>query len=208
MSHRIVILVLAVIATAPACSLRQDYPDTKRYAFEIRREGPSLTPAPDTTLMVSRFDISRRYEGEQMVYHLADGTWESDFYHRFFIAPAEMIAEETARWFGAARVTGTVLDPGSQVGATHAIEGTVTRLLGDYSEEDSAYAVVEMQLFGVDRTGTSGATILLSVEYEKRIAVPDRTSDALVKGWEQALREILSDFEGHFAKALAPESVD
>ncbi|MEN8152242.1 MAG: hypothetical protein ABFS86_20660 [Planctomycetota bacterium] len=203
MKIRIPLVILALVATLPACSIRQDYPDTRRWALEVRRDAPAREPAPDTRLVVTRFDISRRYEGEQMVYRLADGTWESDFHHRFFVAPAEMIGEEAASWFRAARVTETVIDASSLVDATHGIEGTVTKLLGDYSKKDAPHAVVSMQLFGLGRSASGEVRILVSAGYEKRVAVADRTSDALVDGWEQALREIFTDFEESFAAAVA-----
>ncbi len=78
--------------------------------------------------------------------------------------------------------------------ATHILEGNVIALYGDYSQKNSPKAVLEIQFFLIDNTSTSSEMIFQN-NYRREVALNSSLPEALVKGWNEALQQILTDLE-------------
>jgi hypothetical protein len=71
------------------------------------------------------------------------------------------------------------------------LEGTVNALYGDFRNANSPRAVLEMEFFLTSEIpGKPG--ILMQKRYAKSLPLTGRTPEALVKGWNEALEEILT----------------
>ena len=183
-------LVVSLLVSS-CVTVEKGYPD-KRY-FVIAPEQPvkPANPTMDGVLVVSRLRVSPRYEGKSFVYRLSASKYEQDFYNQFLVAPGAILTEEIRHGLAKAQVFRSVLTSASQVDPTHVLEGTLDALYGDFRDTNGAKAVLEMEFFLAKESATN-AEIVTQKRYSKSIPVKERTPEALVAGWNQALSEILA----------------
>ena len=74
---------------------------------------------------------------------------------------------------------------------THVLEGTVDAFYGDFRDTSTPKAVLEMEFF-LSKESPARAEILMRKRYAKAIPVNGRSAEALVKGWDQALNEVIA----------------
>lgn len=187
-------LVLACAVLAGCLSLEKSYPEKRYFALSTSRPGPPLTKALDHVLAVRPLRISPGYAGSEFVYQTGDVTLESDFYNEFFVPPSRLITEEVRRWFQASGLFKTVVDSASSVESTRVLEGAVQAIYGEYRPSASARAVLELQFFLLENRD-EGMSVLFQKSFSRKIDVPDDTAAALVRGWNKALAEVLSELE-------------
>ncbi len=87
-----------------------------------------------------------------------------------------------------------VVDPSSLLDSTYILEGAVTALYGDYRVNTAPKAVMEIQFFLLHETD-SNPKIIFQSQYHKEEPLNGNTPDALVKSWNEALNQILTEFE-------------
>ncbi len=199
MKHKILLgLFICIFATFPflvgCLNLERRYPEKRYFILDVSRDAGISSPDTGTVLTVRRFRISPQYEGKGFVYRLADLSYESDFYNEFFIPPASLITEEIRQRLAGSGLFQHVVTPSSHLDTAYVLEGAVTALYGDYSVSAAPKAVLEMQFFLLDETSTSPKIIYQS-QYRKEEPLKGNTPDALVKSWNNALKQILTEFE-------------
>jgi hypothetical protein len=82
------------------------------------------------------------------------------------------------------------------------LEGTVTALYGDY-RATPVKAVLGLEFVLVHDTAAS-IDMIWHNEYRKEVEVGDQSPEALVSGWNEALRVILTALEADMREALRP----
>jgi hypothetical protein len=70
------------------------------------------------------------------------------------------------------------------------LEGTVDAFYGDFRDTSAPKAVLEMEFF-LSKESPTKAEILMRKRYTKAIPINGRSAETLVKGWNQALGEII-----------------
>lgn len=144
----------------------------------------------------SKFRISPFFEGKSLTYRQTDINFETDFYNEFLIFPATNLTEEINKWiqdselaeytpFGLADENSTL------------IAGNINALYGDFRNEKSAKAVLEIEMY-VQKPGSDKMS--LRKNYRKEISLTKPTPENLVIGWNQALTEILNQFTNDIRK--------
>lgn len=184
--------VWAMLFSLTGCvSVEKSYPD-KRY-FVIAPEQPvaPVNPTLDGVLSVSRLRVSPRYDGKSFVYRLSAAKYEQDFYNQFLVAPGAILTEEVRQGLAQAQLFRSVVSAASQVNPTFILEGTVDALYGDFRDAKGVKAVLEMEFF-LAKESAASADIVAQKRYVKAVPVKERTPEALVAGWNQALSEILA----------------
>jgi ABC-type uncharacterized transport system auxiliary subunit len=78
--------------------------------------------------------------------------------------------------------------------STYVLEGAVTALYGDYRVSTAPKAVMEIQFLLLQETATN-PEIIFQRQYHKEEPLKGDTPDDLVKGWNNALNQILTEFE-------------
>ncbi len=189
------VLLLAVpLAGCGLEDLKQPYPDRRFYDLRAERPGAAAAPAAkDALLAVRRFRMSPRFEGVELVTRRDAVTWESDFYHAFLVAPAAILAEETHRWISATGIFGQVIETGSLVEATHALEGTGAALYADLAGADGPRAVIALHFALIDLRDVPRPVFRKA--YRREVVVPEAAPPAFVAGWNAGLAAILGDLE-------------
>lgn len=134
------------------------------------------------------------------MYRTSDAEYEGDFYNEWFVPPNAMLTRQVLNWLTTAGLFQYVMNSSGALLATHILEGTVTALYGDY-RATPAKAVLGLQFFLLHEP-SSHVEILWHQEYRKEVDVMDQTPEALVSGWNSALRLILGALDEDLNRAL------
>jgi len=187
---RLVTALTVLFAFSACVNLQRSYPDKHFFALEAAQVEKPANPGGNGILEVANLSISRRYEGLNFVYRTSDTGYEADFYNNFFIAPAVMISEEVRKSIARSHIFAQVIGPFSDLPPSHHLAGIINTLYGDFSSP-SPKAVLEIQ-FILTQPANPENQIVLAKTYSQAAPITARTPEALVKGWDQALTQILS----------------
>ena len=161
--------------------------------IEASRGDAAGSARNEAVLYVRDMAVSPRYDGAGFVYRLGEAEYTTDFYNRFLTSPDLLVTQEVRDWMLDAGLFGQVIHGGSLVSPTHALEGRVNALYGDYSVQPSK-AVLEIELFLVeDPLKRSG--VLFHERYREEIPLDDRSPKSLVRGWNTGLAAALGKLE-------------
>ena len=183
---------LVLIALASGCvGIEKSYPDKRYFVLEVRQNVNSPTAPGNGILQVANIRVSPRYEDKGFVYRTSESGYESDFYNQFLVSPAALLGEELRKGLAQSQIFRHVINASSQLEPTLVLEGVVDALYGDFRDPGAPKAVLEMEFF-LRKESPSKAEIVAAKRYAKSVAVNGRSSEALVKGWNEALEAILS----------------
>lgn len=186
------ICALLLIFTVGGCvSLERAYPDRRYFVIAAPRAAASPNPAPSGVLLVTSLRVSPRYEGKSLIYRRSESGFESDYYNQFLVSPGAMLTEDIRIGLADAQAAQYVVGTSSQLEPTHVLEGTVDAFYGDFRDTSASKAVLEMEFF-LSKESPTKAEILMRKRYAKAIPLNGRSAEALVKGWDQALSEIIA----------------
>jgi cholesterol transport system auxiliary component len=198
--------VLALLSLCAACvGIERSYPDKRYFVLEVSANPSSANPTANETLEVSNIRVSPRYADRSFVYRTSEAGYESDFYNQFLIAPASLITEEVRKGLIETQTFKHVIGAASQSQPNYVLEGAVNALYGDFRNADSPRAVLEMEFFLTSEIPAKPG-ILLQKRYAKSIPLSSRTPEALVKGWNQSLEEILTSLAADLKAADLKDS--
>jgi len=192
-----------VLALAGGC--RTSISTQSHYVFNAERARPASGTDTTGILDVHRLTIDRTYDFKGLVYKKDTHEFAIDYYNGFLVSPSQMITERTRNWLAKAGVFGRVLNPGSQAEPTHALEGHIVNLYGDYQDKQKPKAVMEIKFFLIshqDRTGK----VLLNETYGEIQSMETIEAPDLVRALDLCLERILRSLEGDVAKALKERS--
>ena len=196
---RVVCPILLLTFLLPGCSLKkavqQSAPERRHFVLEASRTASSGAARSEGVLYVRNVTVSPRYEGAGFVYKRGESEYTTDFYNRFLIPPDLLVTQEVRDWVLAAGLFGQVIQSGSVVTPTHALEGQVNALYGDYSLQPPQ-AVLEIELFLVEDP-LNRAEVVFHERYREEIPLDDRKSESLVLGWNTGLARVLGELERH-----------
>ncbi len=185
-------MVLVVLALCAGCvGVEKSYPDKRYFVLDAPANPTPSNPSANETLQISNIRVSPRYADKGFVYRTSEAGYESDFYNQFLVSPASLITEEVRKGLTGSQVFKYVIGASNQSQPSYVLEGTVNALYGDFRNPNSPGAVLEMEFFLTSEIpGKPG--ILMQKRYVKSVPLTGRTPDALIKGWNQALEEILT----------------
>jgi cholesterol transport system auxiliary component len=184
--------VLALLALCAACvGIERRYPDKRYFVLEVPAQASPSNPTANETLQVSNIRVSPRYADRSFVYRTSDSGYESDFYNQFLVAPASLITEEVRKGLIDTQTFKHVIGSTNQSQPNYVLDGAVNALYGDFRNVGSPRAVLEMEFFLTSENPTKPG-ILMQKRYARSIPLTGRSPEALVKGWDQALEEILT----------------
>lgn len=199
---RLVAAACAVLTLA-ACSIGDPAPHRTTYVIEppMPVRAPAATRVPET-LRMGNVRVAPAFASHALVYRMADVQFTPDFYHAFIAEPGPMIGGRMAEWLDTAGPFKTVAQPGGTVPAPYVLEAVVTELYGDFRPGLTPAAVMTVQFTLVDLTG-AGPNVALERFIGRRVDLKQPTPEALVRGYGQALGEILTEL----SPQLTPASV-
>jgi cholesterol transport system auxiliary component len=197
-------ITLLVFGGCVSLNSRTIYPEKHYYALEVTRPGEPHVPVFQTILKVRKFRISPSFAGKQFVSRTSEARYETDFYHEWFVLPNAMLTQQVLNWQTRAGLFQYVMDSSGSLQATHTLEGNVTALFGDDRGTPSK-AVLGLQFFLLSEA-PHPENVMWHREYREEVDLPEQSSpEALVKGWNEALRRILSALEEDLIPKVSPQ---
>jgi uncharacterized lipoprotein YmbA len=169
-------------------------PEKQYFVLDVLRSAANAPSPSRSVLKIRTIQVSPQYRGKGFVYRNGHFAYESDFYNEFFISPDSMFTEEVHQWLAASRLFQHVVKFSSYMEPTYILEGTVTALYGDYRERTEPKAVLEMQFFLLE-DAIPGAEPVFQGLYHRDVSLDGGSAEVLVEGWNNALRQILTEFE-------------
>ncbi|HEY5542062.1 MAG TPA: ABC-type transport auxiliary lipoprotein family protein [Candidatus Binatia bacterium] len=191
-SVRSTLLLLAVFCGG-CVTLERSYPADQRYFMIEAQDGKTPSSEGTDILSVHNLYISPRYADRNFIYRTSETEYETDFYNQFLSPPATMISEEVRQALAAARLFKVVLGPSNPLPANYVLEGSINVLYGDFRNLRAPAAVLEIEFLLHNEDPTQNK-IVMQKRYRRSIPLSERTPEALVKGWNQALAEIITMF--------------
>lgn len=200
------LILLVLLALCAGCvSVERSYPDKHYFVLEAGTNTSSSDSSANETLQVSSIRVSPRYADRGFVYRTSEAGYESDFYNQFLVSPAALITEEVRKDLTASQVFKYVISSSSPLQPSYVLDGTVNALYGDFRNINSPRAVLEMEFFLTSEIPAKPG-ILMQKRYAKSLPLTGRSPDALVKGWNQALEEILTSLAVDVKAATVKDS--
>ena len=184
-------VLLLWISCYGCVNLERSYPEKRYFALEASQNLAPANPAGERILSVANLRVSPRYADRSFVYRISDAGYESDFYNQFLTSTDVMIGEEVRRGLGATQFFKYVVGASSPLQANYVLEGSVNALYGDFRNLNAPAAVLEIEFF-LHNEDAANPGVVLQKRYMKSVAINTRSPDALVKGWNGALNEILA----------------
>jgi ABC-type uncharacterized transport system auxiliary subunit len=109
-----------------------------------------------------------------------------------------MITAAMIGWLKRAQLFTAVIEPGVPADAPYILDGSVTALYGDLRVPGKPAAVMGIRV-SVVRAGNPNLEIVLDRSLEQRVAVAAGTPQALARGYNEALAQILAALERELA---------
>lgn len=199
-SRRAVLLMLAATSGLAACSLSRPSLPITTYGID-----PPLPPRAkvrnERLLRVAPVRVAGSYSGAELVYRLDEARFASDYYHRLLAPPGAVLGAAIAGWLDAAGPSRAVLPPDSAVPARYVLELSVTQMYGDFRAGQPPAAVLRLQASLLDTTAVLPAP-LLELSFDEREPLAAASPQALVLGYDAALRRVLGRLQPELAMAL------
>lgn len=171
-----------------------DAPEKHTYVLDVGRVGEPAGYSNGKILQVRQFRISSRFAGTQLVYRTGEFSYETDFYNIFLSPPAGNVTEEFRQWFADSGLFGSVVNPSSRVVAELLVEGNISALYGDYTDLNAPKAVMEIEIFMVQRNGGDDRVEYHDV-YREEVELESRRAEALIAGLNTCLDRTLKSME-------------
>jgi len=172
-------------------SLERSYPEIRYFVISTTDRAGASNPGGHGILALANVRVSPRYADKNFVYRISESGYETDFYNQFLTVPDLLIGEELRRGLGAAQIFKYVLGPANQQRADYLLEGSVNALYGDFRNLKAPAAVLELEFF-LHSEDRANPGIVMHKRYLKSVPINARSPEALVKGWNEALGEIIS----------------
>ena len=199
----------ALVALAAAammlasCSISRPSPVKRTFLLEPAMPAKVAVARP-MSVRVGAVSVAAPFRGKAFVYRDSDLRYESDYYNEFFVTPAAMLTEATAKALVAANVFRRVVPFGAAADdGDYVLDGFVSELYGDARDAAKPVAVLAMSFY-LSPTGVPTPVVIWSREYRQRVPASATTPEALAQAWSAALSAILADLARDLAGAELP----
>jgi ABC-type uncharacterized transport system auxiliary subunit len=202
MNRKIILLCNLIIVSIllTGCGPRRIGYNQTNFVLEASRDLDQQEKVDDEIILdVYSFNIDSTFGSKSLVYRKSESKYETDFYNKYLISPDDMITEKTRAWLSESGLFKTVAEPGSYVDSTHALQGSIIALYGDFRDKSSPKATMKIRLFLVN---LSDKTVVFNKTYEVVSEAEDRTADSLVSGLNNCLIQILTELENDLSEAI------
>ena len=181
-------------AALSACSLpKRPALETTSWMVAPERTDTPYKPRSDLWLKMGSVSTTPPFDGKSLVYRLGDQRYEKDFYNIYSALPNEMVGNATRQWLNNAQIFSMTVGQGNSFFPYYILQTSVEEFYGDYRVRPEAVVTVEFFLTATDPQKRN--PVIGKNRYTKRIALKDNTPQALVLGQQEALAQILKEYE-------------
>ena len=186
-----------------ACSLSR--PSVVRGTFLLEPTPPPMASVQKlTSLRVGLVNVAAPYRGKAFVYRQSDLKFETDFYSEFFVSPAAMLSEASARALSAANVFRRTVPPSAGEAADFVLDGFASELYGDLRDPAKPMATVAITYY-LSPSNALSPTVIWTKEYRQRAPAADATPEGFARAWNVALTAVVAELARDLAAAELPK---
>jgi ABC-type uncharacterized transport system auxiliary subunit len=190
-------LLLTLLFSGCISSLKKSYPKIDSYSLQIEEfEHPPFEGKP-VSVQINKLVASPAIDGKFLMYRTGETAYESDFYNQWLAAPVQILQDNLQNGLSKSPLIEYVTEPFQDLKADYAVDGKLTQLFGDYRDEKKPQAVMSLELTLSDiRKGAP--KFVAQKTYQKAVPLDRISTELLVAGWNQGLKDIVQDFEKDF----------
>jgi hypothetical protein len=186
--------IIFVMIAVGACSLpKQSALETTSWMIAPERTGTPYKPRTDLWLKMGPASTTPPFDGKSLVYRLGDQRYEKDFYNIYSVLPNEMVSNATRQWLNSAQIFSMTVGQGNSFFPYYVLQTAIEEFYGDYRVRPEAVVTIEFFLTVTDPQKRN--PVIGKNRYTKRVALKDNTPQALVLGQQEALVQILKEYE-------------
>jgi hypothetical protein len=148
--------------------------------------------AGSRVLGLRKLDIAAPFEGRSLVYRTGEFAYARDPYAEFLESPAEELMDPVREWLRRQRNFKEVVENGSAIIPDSLVEIHISRLFGDFRQSAHPLAILTMQFTFLDAPKGVPGKVIFQREYSRSISLGAASAAGLMKGWDQALGEIIA----------------
>ena len=198
--------ILAIaLTTLTGCALNKPNPDQSSWLIVPERTAPPRATPVNLILKMGSFTANAPFDGKSMVYRFSDNRYEKDFYNQYLIYPRDMVSNATRDWLVKSNGFTQIQEESTVFFPMYQLQGVIDEFYGDYRNQPEA--VVSIQFYA-SSSFTAENYIFSSPRITRRVALRDKSTQALIDGQQQALTQILTELEDRLvadaANAPAP----
>ncbi|AGG33295.1 hypothetical protein D521_0726 [beta proteobacterium CB] len=185
---------LVIVTALSACSLpKRPALETSSWMVAPERTGTPYKPRTDLWLKMGSVSTAPPFDGKSLVYRLGDQRYEKDFYNIYSALPNEMVSNATRQWLNNAQIFSMTVGQGNSFFPYYNLQVSVEEFYGDYRVRPEAVVTVEFFLTATDPQKRN--PVIGKNRHTKRVALKDNTPQALTLGQQDALAQILKEYE-------------
>jgi ABC-type uncharacterized transport system auxiliary subunit len=193
---------IAFAVALASCSFSRPTPVKRTFLLEPASP-PMASVQKLVSLRVGVVNVAAPYRGKAFVYRQDELKFEADYYNEFFVAPAAMLSETTARALASANVFRRTIPPGAADAGDYVLDGFASELYGDVRDAAKPAAALAITFY-LSPADAATPNVIWSREYRQRSPVAEATPEALARAWNAALATILADLARDLAAAKLP----
>jgi hypothetical protein len=183
-----------IVAAFSACSLpKRPALETSTWMVAPERTGVPYKPRSDLWLKMGSASATPPFDGKSLVYRLGDQRYEKDFYNTYSALPNEMVSNATRQWLNNAQIFSMTVGQGNSFFPYYILQISIEEFYGDYRVRPEAVVTIEFFLTATDPQKRN--PVIGKNRYTKRVMLKDNTPLALVLGQQEALAQILKEYE-------------
>jgi cholesterol transport system auxiliary component len=195
---------IALAAALASCSLTRPSPVKHMFLLEPTPPAAVSTAAKPVSIRIGVVNVAAPFRSRQFVFRESDLKFESDFYDEFFVAPAIMVSDATAKALAASNAFRRVVPFGATSDdGDYTLDGFVSELYADMRDAAAPAAVITVTYY-LTPTGALEANVVWSREYRQHVRISGAGPEAVARGWNAALSAILADLARDLAAAELP----
>jgi len=193
-----ILLAIGILGLA-SCSLPTRPPvGPTSWMVSPERTAQPRQARSDVWLKMGSVSVSPPFDGKSLVYRTGDQRYEKDFYNVYATIPSEMIGNAERQWINKSNIFAATVGQSNSFFPYYYLQASVEEFYGDYRGQPEAVVSIEFFL-SATRAGKINP-LIGSNRYTKRVALKDNSPQALVLGQQQALAEILQEYEAQLYK--------
>jgi ABC-type uncharacterized transport system auxiliary subunit len=183
-----------IAAALSACSLpKRPALETSSWMVAPERTGTPYKPRSDLWLKMGSASTAPPFDGKSLFYRLGDQRYEKDFYNTYSALPNEMVSNATRQWLNNAQIFSMTVGQGNSSFPYYILQTSIEEFYGDYRVRPEAVVTIEFFLTATDPQ--KRYPVIGKNRYTKRVTLKDNTPQALVLGQQEALAQILKEYE-------------
>jgi len=195
---------VALAAAVASCSLSRPSPVKRTFLLEPKLPAAVSTAPKPYSIRIGVVNVAAPFRGRQFVFRESDLKFESDFYDEFFVAPAIMFSDATAKALVAANAFRRVVPFGATSDdGDYTLDGFVSELYADMRDTAAPAAVITVTYY-LTPTSAFGSNVVWSHEYRQSVKISGTGPEAVARGWNAALSAVLADLARDLAAAELP----